>query len=1070
MFRQFITLPKGSIAVIAADTMLRIPQSLSQNSLQQSMDNAESVVVLTVPASFHTAKNHGVFILEDDTNWKSGQLSACRQVLQKPSIATLRELAATNNNHDNDQAWIDTGVLLFFPRAARTLQILATQEASLYGCTRVGLELLHQQQEQASSTTQDIMAFSSKHSLSVDLYTHILQVLKISGLSMTWEMYREKFSDLPEDTARSLYDKLSRLSMKVWAEPEGRFLHLGTTLELMDFYMSTTLDNSANHPTLSKFFANDLGLCSRQQVIVSTTNQNAPMCADDSVLYHSILQAHNDLSIGRKSIAEFCRIECSNLKIGDNCWVSGLRGTHNSAVVIPDGLVVQELTLTEQTHVYMVLGVDDPVKSASMLYGRPWDKVASRVGLTASDIWDCDMHTLWNAKVHPIIRSDERLCFSDLFAWLSRLDDDELPSDPSIQEWLNRPRLSLADIRQQADASLEFSYREQLSAYDIPAARTLLYAQTLNKLPSPITHSSSTINEAHELLRDSWRTLFDHMLGWVSNGMYDILGASATRYAIALQAIGALADDLSLQNGTETEGQLDIDSLQNVSGEPLKDGIMTALHNINSQLVSTPEKPPSSHECKALASILLAISAACTRICVGSDALDGFISIKPTACLGRWVVATAPARIDIAGGWSDTPPICFEHGSVGTLISFAACRLPLYIAFLTGFFALFHLCSISVTGMAVLVDGCAPLACRVRVATGGTGVLLRSESRTTDGELISSNDVEVQKCDDLKGFNSPTSNCALLKCALVCLGLLSPDQIYDPTNTDNFGECVRNFFGADCPVRVEIISTSILPHGSGMGTSSILAGCILAAIAQSRGTPLTLSSLIQLALQLEQRLTTGGGFQDQANGLVGGVKRVSCVSGVVQPVRVDWTILSLAAETEARLNGCLHLVYTGQTRLAKNILQQCLHRWSERTHEICQTVSNLVDTANASVQALENGDLNGVGSAVKEYWKQKKIMAGVSSGVEPPLVARVLDSLYKRDLIRCGTLCGAGGGGFLMLLSKDGVKVDTMMNSLKQDGVETSEFTWHSVRLDPHGLVIQEVDVNDFHMSFLQRQ
>ena len=28
--------------------------------------------------------------------------------------------------------------------------------------------------------------------------------------------------------------------------------------------------------------------------------------------------------------------------------------------------------------------------------------------------------------------------------------------------------------------------------------------------------------------------------------------------------------------------------------------------------------------------------------------------------IGRVVVANAPVRIDLAGGWSDTPPICYE--------------------------------------------------------------------------------------------------------------------------------------------------------------------------------------------------------------------------------------------------------------------------------------------------------------------------------------------------------------------------------------------------------------------------
>lgn len=44
---------------------------------------------------------------------------------------------------------------------------------------------------------------------------------------------------------------------------------------------------------------------------------------------------------------------------------------------------------------------------------------------------------------------------------------------------------------------------------------------------------------------------------------------------------------------------------------------------------------------------------------------------------GNWVLAECPARIDIAGGWSDTPPITYEHGgavaTVGLLIDGKVC-------------------------------------------------------------------------------------------------------------------------------------------------------------------------------------------------------------------------------------------------------------------------------------------------------------------------------------------------------------------------------------------------------------
>jgi len=30
--------------------------------------------------------------------------------------------------------------------------------------------------------------------------------------------------------------------------------------------------------------------------------------------------------------------------------------------------------------------------------------------------------------------------------------------------------------------------------------------------------------------------------------------------------------------------------------------------------------------------------------------------------LNKWVTAECPARVDVAGGWSDTPPVTYEHG------------------------------------------------------------------------------------------------------------------------------------------------------------------------------------------------------------------------------------------------------------------------------------------------------------------------------------------------------------------------------------------------------------------------
>jgi galactokinase/mevalonate kinase-like predicted kinase len=51
------------------------------------------------------------------------------------------------------------------------------------------------------------------------------------------------------------------------------------------------------------------------------------------------------------------------------------------------------------------------------------------------------------------------------------------------------------------------------------------------------------------------------------------------------------------------------------------------------------------------------------------------------------------------------------------------------------------------------------------------------------------------------------------------------------------------------------------PQGSGLGTSSILAGAVVAACWTSAAASYTRSDLVHAVLVVEQLLTTGGGWQ-----------------------------------------------------------------------------------------------------------------------------------------------------------------------------------------------------------------
>lgn len=72
-------------------------------------------------------------------------------------------------------------------------------------------------------------------------------------------------------------------------------------------------------------------------------------------------------------------------------------------------------------------------------------------------------------------------------------------------------------------------------------------------------------------------------------------------------------------------------------------------------------------------------------------------------------------------------------------------------------------------------------------------------------------------------------------------------------------------------------------------------------------------------LHLEQLLTTGGGWQDQVGGLTPGIKVGH--SRAELPLKIEVTFLKMTPETIRAFNDRLLLVYTGKTRLARNLLQ-----------------------------------------------------------------------------------------------------------------------------------------------------
>lgn len=331
-----------------------------------------------------------------------------------------------------------------------------------------------------------------------------------------------------------------------------------------------------------------------------------------------------------------------------------------------------------------------------------------------------------------------------------------------------------------------------------------------------------------------------------------------------------------------------------------------------------------------------------------------------------------PVRIDLAGGWTDTPPISLEKGG-------------------------------AVLNVALLLNGRYPISVTARRLSQSVirlkSVDQQAESEYRDVELF---ETPIQLSDPL----------ALHRTVLQALSLIETSN-----NALKITDSTADFPG------LELVSRCDVPMGSGLGTSSILAGGLVKSLWQLMGTQWTDEDLFNQVLAVEQMLTSGGGWQDQVGGIVPGWKLTTTQPGMPQQFSIEQIILT--PETSQLLEKQLLLVYTGQQRVAKDILEWVVGDWLSRREDLVDTLTQLRADAYLMRDALVDGDIEDFGRLLTRYFDGKKIL---NTDTTNPLIDSLLESVS--DLCHGYGIAGAGGGGFLVLLAKDAtarVKIEELL-------------------------------------------
>ena len=270
------------------------------------------------------------------------------------------------------------------------------------------------------------------------------------------------------------------------------------------------------------------------------------------------------------------------------------------------------------------------------------------------------------------------------------------------------------------------------------------------------------------------------------------------------------------------------------------------------------------------------------------------------------VKVSLPVRVNWGGGWTDTPPYCNEKGGV-------------------------------VLNAAILLNGQEPIEVELRKLPEKH---VEFASLDLDAHGVVTTAAEIQDC------HNPYDSFALHKAALIACGIIPMEGEADLEKI--LDEMGGGFYMSTCVKGV--------PKGSGLGTSSILSGACVRAFGKFLGTNWSDSDVYELVLNLEQIMSTGGGWQDQVGGLTGGIKYITSRSGMKQKLKVEYLDLDEATKTE--LQERFALIYTGQRRLARNLLRDVVGNYIGGKKESKEALEEMKHLAVMMRYELEQGDVD----------------------------------------------------------------------------------------------------------------
>jgi fucokinase len=737
-----------------------------------------------------------------------------------------------------------------------------------------------------------------------------------------------------------IFEHMSSVPFFVEVLPQCHFLHFGTLNQLID---------SGNELMLRED-----GICT-------------------SPRYLSI---NNDFSEkgsirGANAWLEGCRIQ-NQISLGGNNIVTGVDITKKLSM--PPRMCLDVLSgknrMNQTGWFVRCYGIYDqfnlPLDADPRFCDQPLNSWLQRMDCHKVDIIsqspEPNCSTLWHARLFPFVSKHD-----DYRNWLWLLEKNQWPQE-NIKQWKEQDRYSLAEIAILSSQD-DFHFRRfQNRSREIKLKITKLFQSKSSFSAKELGLVLENLNAGEcldlitTLIKETFKTFNTDV---TFENRYGIDDFELPRI---LHSIGTALEYMIQKKGKKWWTGFSSELIKNLDAEE-----KNWLENLGIPIKNIPLSSTWPDDAKKSAFNDL------SRIILLSDSKK---QDHPSSILrsDEIVWGRAPARLDLGGGWTDTPPYSLEHGGC-------------------------------VINAAVNLNGQPPIHSYARII---------KEPVIRINSIDHSSRILIKNLDELLDYREPTSQFGLAKAALVLSGFSHPTSRW-PQRIKTLEQMLVLFGGG-----IELTTLAAIPSGSGLGTSSIMGSVLLAVINRLKGKTLSQRELFHLVLQLEQELTTGGGWQDQIGGVVDGVKIITTEPGMIPDPQIRYVPSDLLDPNQNQGHSLLY--YTGIRRLAKNILQYVVGNYLDRNRYAMTVLEQIHAHPPLIAETLSSKNLEKFGEMIDIAWTLNKNIDPDSSTEEiEDILTRIRPYIYGAKLL------GAGGGGFLFIICRSTEEGELIRHTLEKN-------------------------------------